>query len=182
MVKKVTKMEASLVESRQLADPLEQRDGPTSIELSREIAVQRVFQGGVSIIAGVVLFGVENALPGLSTSISMQMAAMGLGGLGLVQLGRAAKHFLKYGSRASVIGFAAAAGLGLYRAHPVGRDHTVAEPRFGLARPLVGTGLLWVRHRAAPACTSFATPLGRGFLGVFSRGGCRHLIGVGPAT
>ena len=106
-------MDASLVESRQLADPLEQRDGPASIELSREIAVQRVFQGGVSIIAGVVLFGVENALPGLSTSISMQMAAMGLGGLGLVQLGRAAKHFLKYGSRASVIGFAAAAGLGL---------------------------------------------------------------------
>ena len=102
-----------LVESGQLGEPPEGRDRPSSVELSREIAVQRIFLGGASVVAGAVLFAVENGLPGLSTSFSMQMAAMGLGGLGLVQLGRAAKHLLKYGSRASVIGFVAAAGLGL---------------------------------------------------------------------
>ncbi len=102
-----------LVGSGQLGEPPEGRDRPSSVELSREIAVQRIFLGGASVVAGAVLFAVENGLPGLSTSFSMQMAAMGLGGLGLVQLGRAAKHLLKYGSRASVIGFVAAAGLGL---------------------------------------------------------------------
>ena len=102
-----------LVESGQLAEPPKQGTRVTSVELSRKIAVQRIFLGGTSVVAGAVLFAVENALPGLSTSFSMQMAAMGLGGLGLVQLGRAAKHLLKYGSRASVIGFFAAAGLGL---------------------------------------------------------------------
>lgn len=102
-----------LVESERLAELSEEGDRPTSVELSRKIAVQRIFQGGASVVAGAVLLAVENGLPGLSTSFSMQMAAMGLGGLGLVQLGRAAKHLLKYGSRASVIGFVAAAGLGL---------------------------------------------------------------------
>ncbi len=102
-----------LGESGQLAELSEEGNRPTSVELSREMAVQRIFLGGASVVAGAVLFAVENGLPGLSTSFSMQMAAMGLGGLGLVQLGRAAKHLLKYGSKASVIGFVAAAGLGL---------------------------------------------------------------------
>jgi hypothetical protein len=41
------------------------------------------------------------------------MGAMALGGIGLVELGRAATHVRKYGSRASLIGFGATAGLGL---------------------------------------------------------------------
>ena len=74
-----------LVEAGQLADPPEERDRPTSVELSRKIAVQRIFQGGALVSVGAVLFAVGYGLPGLS-SFSMQMAAMGLGGIGLVQL------------------------------------------------------------------------------------------------
>ena len=96
-----------LVESEQLAELPEQRDRPTSIELSREIAVQRIFQGGASIIAGAALL-----LKPLQ-SFSLDMVALVLGGLGLVQLGRAAKHLKKYGSRASLIGFVTATALGL---------------------------------------------------------------------
>ena len=101
-----------LVESAQLAEPPEVGDRPTSVELSRDIAVQRIFQGGALVSVGAVLAGATMSGLGID-SISLSMAAMGLGGLGLVQLGRAAKHLLKYGSRASVMGFVAAGGLGL---------------------------------------------------------------------
>ena len=101
-----------LVESGQFAQPSEERDRPTSIELSRKIAVKRTFQGGALVGAGAVLAGAAMSFLGID-SFSLSMVGMGLGGLGLVQLGRAAKHFMKYGSRASLIGFVSAAGLGL---------------------------------------------------------------------
>lgn len=101
-----------LVESGQLGELSEEGTRPTSVELSREIAVQRVFQGGALVSAGAVLVGATMSFLEID-SFALSTAGMGLGGLGLVQLGRAAKHFMKYGSRASLIGFVAAAGLGL---------------------------------------------------------------------
>ncbi len=101
-----------LVESGQLAELSEEGTRPTSVELSRKIAVQRILQGGALVSVGAVLSGATMSGLGID-SFSLSMVGMGLGGLGLVQLGRAAKHFMKYGSRASLIGFVSAAGLGL---------------------------------------------------------------------
>ena len=71
-----------------------------------------MLQGGALVSVGAVLSGLTMSGLGID-SFSLSMAGMGLGGLGLVQLGRAVKHFIKYGSRASLIGFVSAAGLGL---------------------------------------------------------------------
>lgn len=98
---------SGLLESEQFYGPVEERDLPTPIQRSREIAVQRIFQGGASIIAAAVL--VAEPLQ----SFSLDMVGLVLGGLGLVQLGRAAKHLKKYGSRVSLIGFWTATALGL---------------------------------------------------------------------
>jgi len=105
-------VDENLVESGQLAEPPVERDRPTSVELSRKIAVQRVFQGGALVSAGAVLSGATMSFLGID-SFSLSMVGMGLLGFGLVQLGRAAKHLKKYGSRASLIGFVTATGLGL---------------------------------------------------------------------
>ncbi len=43
----------------------------------------------------------------------MGMGGFVLGGLALVEIGRATRHFLKYGTRTSLVGFVATAGLGL---------------------------------------------------------------------
>jgi hypothetical protein len=40
------------------------------------------------------------------------MASFVLGGFGLLEIGRAARHFLKYGSRSSQVAFLSTAGLG----------------------------------------------------------------------
>ena len=125
-----------LVESGQLAEPPEARDRPTSVELSRKIAVQRTFQGGALVGAGAVLLGVTASFFGID-SFSLSMVAMGLGGLGLVQLGRAAKHLKKYGSRASLIGFVSAAGLGLSTVS------IAVSQWFGATLPGPNPGLLW---------------------------------------
>ena len=101
-----------LIESGQLAELSEEGNRPPSVELSREIAVQRIFQGGALVSAGAVLVGATMSFLAID-SFSLSMVGMGLGGLGFVQLGRAAKHFMKYGSRASLIGFATATALGL---------------------------------------------------------------------
>ena len=89
-------------------------DHPKSIESSREVAVRRVFRGGGAALAAAVLmgatsfFGVSSGLP-----FALGMGGFVLGGLGLVEIGRATRHFLKYGTRTSVVGFVATAGVGL---------------------------------------------------------------------
>ena len=89
-------------------------DHPGSIESSREVAVRRVFRGGRTALAGAVLmgaasfFGVSSGLP-----FALGMGGFVLGGLGLVEIGRATRHFLKYGTRTSLVGFVATSGFGL---------------------------------------------------------------------
>lgn len=86
---------------------------PTTVEASRTLAVRRVLRGGLATISGALLtgvaaqFGVASGLPFAAT-----MAGFVAGGFGLIEMGRAAGHFLRYGSRASQIAFVATAALG----------------------------------------------------------------------
>jgi hypothetical protein len=109
-----------------MEDPIEVTQAPTfvgeadlagSIEMSREIAVSRVLRGGAFVLGGALLSVATAALWGVASSsglpFALGMGAMALGGIGLVELGRAAAHLRKYGSKASLIGFVATAGLGL---------------------------------------------------------------------
>ena len=93
------------------------RNPAMSLERSREIAVRRIFRGRALVLGGAGLFAATGALYGVTLStglpFALGMGAMALGGAGLVELGRAATHLKRYGSRASLAGFAAVAGLGV---------------------------------------------------------------------
>lgn len=106
-----------LVEIGQGSAFLNEAERPGSIESSRRLAVQRVFGGGALVLGGALLSGATAAIYGLAVSsglpFALGMGAMALGGAGLVELGRAATHLGKYGSRASLIGFLATADWGL---------------------------------------------------------------------
>ena len=102
-----------LIESRTSEAVVESMSQSASISKSRNLAVSRVFQGGVLVagalslggLVGVGLFGA--AAFGVATGATL------LGGFGLIQLGRAATHLRRYGSTHALVGFDAAAGLGL---------------------------------------------------------------------
>ncbi len=82
-----------------------------SIEHSRQLAVQRVFRGGIALSLGLgLVIAIEAAL---LPRIPMLYAAMVLGGLGAVQMGRATKHLIRFGSKTSLVGFTAIAGSGV---------------------------------------------------------------------
>jgi hypothetical protein len=93
--------------------PAHSVDHPESIESSRENAVQRVFRGASTALVGAVVMGAASFF-GVSSGLPFTLGICGfvLGGLGLVGLGRATRHFVKYGTRASLVGFVATAGLG----------------------------------------------------------------------
>lgn len=105
------------IELRRAPSLVAQSDRPGSVEMSREIAVARVFRGGALVLGGALLSVATATLNGVAVSsglpFALGMGAMALGGIGLVELGRAATHVRKYGSRASLVGFVATAGLGL---------------------------------------------------------------------
>lgn len=86
---------------------------PSSLRFSRAMAVHRVFRGGIATAVGAVLTGV-GILGGAASGapFALSMAGFALGGLGLVEMSRAASHFLKYGSRGAQVAFLATAGLG----------------------------------------------------------------------
>ncbi len=88
-----------------------ERDRVDSIESSRQLAVQRVFQGG---IAASVALGLMMAIgASLIDRVPMIYAALVLGGLGAVQMGRASEHLIRFGSKTSLVGFTALAGSGV---------------------------------------------------------------------
>ena len=84
-----------------------------SISGSRAVAVDRVFTGG-KFVTGAIGLGLL-ATTGLLGAVAFPVAigAAVLGGIGLMQIGRAAKHLRRYGSTPSLLGFDAAVGLGL---------------------------------------------------------------------
>ena len=106
-----------LVETGPVPYPMDEVERPGSIESSRGAAVQRVVRGGALILGGATLGGATAALYGLAVSsglpFALGMGAMAMGGAGLVELGRAATHFRKYGSTTSLIAFLATTGWGL---------------------------------------------------------------------
>ena len=84
---------------------------PRTVVASRKVAVRRVLQGGGSILAAL---GLGSALGLLSLPmLPVAVTVVVLTGGGLVQLGRAARHFHRFGSTAAVIGFSCAGGLGV---------------------------------------------------------------------
>ncbi len=90
---------------------LVESDRVDSIESSRQLAVQRVFRGGIALsLALGLMIATEASLFG---RIPMIYAAMVLGGLGAVQMGRAREHLIRFGSKTSLLGFTALAGSGV---------------------------------------------------------------------
>ncbi len=83
------------------------------LELSRAVAVDRVFKGGVLSVLGVVLcvLGLSEFMPGFETWITT-IAGVLIGGYGGLKVGRATSHLAKYGGKGSSWLFRATAGLG----------------------------------------------------------------------
>ena len=73
-----------------------------------------MFRGGLAALTGTVLTAAAGWFAG-STGVPFALCMGGfvLGGLGLVEIGRATRHFLRYGSRTSQLAFVATAGFGL---------------------------------------------------------------------
>ena len=88
-----------------------ERHLPESVVASRGVAVRRVLQGGGSIL-GALGLGSAYGILGLPL-LPAALTVVVLTGGGLVQLGRAAGHFRRFGSTAALVGFSAAGGLGL---------------------------------------------------------------------
>jgi len=88
-----------------------ERDRVDSIESSRQLAVQRVFRGGIALSLAIGLMMAMEA--SLFDTIPMIYAALVLGGLGAVQMGRAREHLIRFGSKTSLVGFTALAGSGV---------------------------------------------------------------------
>ncbi len=87
-----------------------------SIFGSRESAVNAVIHGGATaalgfggtIASAYLLFGPASLLVGLGATF--------IAGAGLVYVGRAARHLLRFGSRSSAVGFLSAGALGVLAA------------------------------------------------------------------
>lgn len=97
----------------EVARPDETVRDPASVGSSRALAVRRVFRGGLASLSGALLTGVASYF-GVASGVpfALGMASFVLGGFGLVEIGRAARHFLRYGSRSSQLAFLSTAGLG----------------------------------------------------------------------
>ena len=91
--------------------PTEQVAPPT-IDASRESAVRRVFRGGMAVLAGGVLMPLTSMLGVSGLPFAAGMAAFVLAGVGLLEMGRAAPHFLRFGSRGSQVAFLGTTALG----------------------------------------------------------------------
>ena len=81
---------------------------------SREVAVRRVLQGGGAVLGALGLgavYGLLGQPPILVLPVALTIVLFTGGEL--VQLGRAAAHFHRFGSTAAAVGFSAAGGLGL---------------------------------------------------------------------
>ncbi len=84
------------------------------LELSRAVAVDRVFKGGVLATLGVVLYvlaGFAFMPPGFATWIAAT-AGIFIGGYGGLEAGRAASHLAQYGGERSSLPLLTTAGLG----------------------------------------------------------------------
>lgn len=83
------------------------------LEQPRETAVRRVFRGGVITVAASALLLASTPF-GVATgwSFALGMAGFAGVGLGLLEIGRAARHFIRFGTRSSQLTVLATAGLG----------------------------------------------------------------------
>ena len=107
------KKEAVVVESEQNVEV-----GPgvqaSAVDVSRSLAVDRVFKGGATAVLGYGLTLGASALEvalGIPPLITIGASAAVIG-LGLAWAGRGAKHLLQYGRGGSALGLLSATGLG----------------------------------------------------------------------
>ncbi len=86
---------------------------PTDIEVSRGVAVDRVFRGGSLALFGFGIGLVADALnlTGLPLSVALGTAFTSLG-VGTVWAGLGAKHLIRYGRRGSPLALLSLAGFG----------------------------------------------------------------------
>ena len=120
-----------------------------SVAVSRRRAARQIFEGsllvcgsvGLGLLAGFGTFGGATLLVTLGATV--------VGGVGLVQIGRAARHARRYGSTKSLLAFEAAAGLGL------------ASIGFAVANWFYSTGATpgWVAGTAMLLAVEFAVLL-----------------------
>jgi hypothetical protein len=83
-----------------------------SVTVSRQSAVNAVFRGGTTAVVALgVTYASVSFLPN-PFNLLVALGATFVAGAGLVQLGRAARHLLRFGSRLPALAFLSAGGFG----------------------------------------------------------------------
>lgn len=94
----------------EVASPLSR--GP-KLTVSRSIAVDRVFRGGLLTLAGLASFGLGIANFSYVASYIFGFTGIAVAGVGLGMIGAAARHFARFGSRRVTLALGATVGLGV---------------------------------------------------------------------
>ncbi|MGI9626439.1 MAG: hypothetical protein ACR2QM_06355 [Longimicrobiales bacterium] len=98
-----------------LAASVPRSSGSRSLRASRAAATNQVLVGGAATVCGTAVFlggGFLGAAGSLASYLGFTVGGLALAGVGVLTIGRAASHLLRYGKAGSANSLLTAAGLG----------------------------------------------------------------------